>query len=64
MPTQQENADVGDFKCEQCDLPELDFFDAMEDTTSTGSLKSKMFVYIIKQKDCLINELRDKIINK
>ncbi|CAG9816525.1 unnamed protein product [Phaedon cochleariae] len=42
-------------------MPESDFFDAMEDITSTGKLHSKMFIYIIKQKDCLINELQDKI---
>ncbi|CAG9819809.1 unnamed protein product [Phaedon cochleariae] len=50
-----------EFKCEQCDMPEDDFHDAMEDITNTGKFNPKMFIYIVKQKDNLIFELKDKI---
>lgn len=40
------------------------FFDAIQDSSSSSSSKVdiSIFKYIIKQKDCIINELQDKII--
>lgn len=56
----EENKPVSDYKCDFCESPDTAFFDAIEDFGST-KVDTKIFVYIIKQKDALINELRDKI---
>lgn len=57
----EENTVMCDFKCEQCDISDGVFYDTMEEFCNSGKFNPKMLIYIIKQKDDLIHELRDKI---